>query len=264
MSKTNILGALVGDIIGSVYEFRNTKSMDFELFTKWSRFTDDSVMTLAVAKWLTEDEIHSTSYLIGCMQELGQRYPKAGYGGNFGWWLRQPNPKPYNSWGNGSGMRVSPVGLYAKTLDEALALAALTASVSHNHPEGVKGAQAVAACMFLCRDGKTKQEIKGYVEQNFGYNLNRTIAEIRPDYHFDVSCQGSVPEAIIAFLEGESFEEVIRLAISLGGDSDTIGAMAGAIAACMYPIPVEIADKCYNILTEDLREINDRFLNLVQ
>lgn len=263
MSKTNILGALVGDIIGSVYEFRNTKSMDFELFTKWSRFTDDSVMTLAVAKWLTEDKIHSTSYLIGCMQELGQRYPKAGYGGNFGWWLRQPNPKPYNSWGNGSGMRVSPVGLYAKTLDEALALAALTASVSHNHPEGVKGAQAVAACMFLCRDGKTKQEIKGYVEQNFGYNLNRTIAEIRPDYHFDVSCQGSVPEAIIAFLEGESFEEVIRLAISLGGDSDTIGAMAGAIAACMYPIPVEIADKCYNILTEDLREINDRFLNLV-
>ena len=158
----------------------------------------------------------------------------------------------------------SPVGLYAKTLDEALALAALTASVSHNHPEGVKGAQAVAACMFLCRDGKTKQEIKGYVEQNFGYNLNRTIAEIRPDYHFDVSCQGSVPEAIIAFLEGESFEEVIRLAISLGGDSDTIGAMAGAIAACMYPIPVEIADKCYNILTEDLREINDRFMNLVQ
>jgi ADP-ribosylglycohydrolase len=198
------------------------------------------------------------------MQELGQRYPKAGYGGNFGWWLRQPNPKPYNSWGNGSGMRVSPVGLYAKTLDEALALAALTASVSHNHPEGVKGAQAVAACMFLCRDGKTKQEIKGYVEQNFGYNLNRTIAEIRPDYHFDVSCQGSVPEAIIAFLEGESFEEVIRLAISLGGDSDTIGAMAGAIAACMYPIPVEIADKCYNILTEDMREINDRFMNLVQ
>ena len=264
MNKINILGALAGDIIGSVYEFRNTKSTDFELFTKWSRFTDDSVMTLAVAKWLTEDKIHSTLYLIRCMQELGRRYAKAGYGGRFSAWLRENKPQPYNSWGNGSGMRVSPVGLYAKTLDEALALAALTASVSHNHPEGVKGAQAIAACMFLCREGKTKQEIKEYVEKNFGYNLNRTIAEIRPEYSFDVSCQGSVPEAIIAFLEGESFEEVIRLAISLGGDSDTIAAMASAIAACIYPIPAEIADKCYNILTEDLREINDRFMNLVQ
>ena len=174
------------------------------------------------------------------------------------------NPQPYNSWGNGAGMRVSPVGLYAKTLDEALALAALTASVSHNHPEGVKGAQAIATCVFLCKQGKSKQEIKDYVERTFGYNLHRTIAEIRPGYDFDVSCQGSAPEAIIAFLEGNSFEEVIRLAISLGGDSDTIGAMAGAIAACMYPIPEVIAERCNNILTEDLREIQDRFLNLVK
>jgi ADP-ribosylglycohydrolase len=160
-------------------------------------------------------------------------------------------------------MRVSPVGLYANTLDEALALASITASVSHNHPEGVKGAQAIATSVFLCKEGKSKQEIKEYVEKTFDYNLNRRIADIRPTYDFDVSCQGSVPEAIIAFLEGNSFEEVIRLAISLGGDSDTIGAMAGAIAACMYPIPEEIAVRCDSILTEDLREIKDKFCKLV-
>ena len=156
------------------------------------------------------------------------------------------------------------MGLYAKTLDEALALAALTASVSHNHPEGVKGAQAIATSVFLCKQGKPKQEIKEYVEKTFGYNLHRTIAEIRPRYGFDVSCQGSVPEAIIAFLEGNYFEEVIRLAISLGGDSDTIGAMAGAIAACMYPIPDEIALRCDRVLTDDLREIKDRFCQLIE
>ena len=159
-------------------------------------------------------------------------------------------------------MRVSPVGLYAKTLDESLSLAALTASVSHNHPEGVKGAQAIATSVFLAKQGKSKAEIKTYVKNTFGYDLNRTIAEIRPRYGFDVSCQGSVPEAIIAFLEGKSFEEVIRLAISLGGDSDTIGAMAGAIAACVYPIPEEIAERCNSILTEDLREIKDRFFEV--
>ena len=198
------------------------------------------------------------------MQELGNRYPNAGYGGNFWAWLREENPQPYNSWGNGAGMRVSPVGLYAKTLDEALALAALTASVSHNHPEGVKGAQAIAACVFLCKEGKSKAEIKEYIEKTFDYNLNRSIAEIRPRYEFDVSCQGSVPEAIIAFLDGNSFEEVIRLAISLGGDSDTIGAMAGAIAACMYPIPDEIVNRCNTILTEDLKEIKDKFIELLK
>ena len=264
MKKIKMLGAIVGDIVGSVYEFHNTKSMNFELFTPWSRFTDDSVMTLAVAKWLVEDETHTIHYLIYCMQELGNRYPNAGYGGNFRTWLREDNPQPYNSWGNGAGMRVSPVGLYAKTLDEALALAALTASVSHNHPEGVKGAQAIAACVFLCKEGKSKAEIKEYIEKTFDYNLNRSIAEIRPRYEFDVSCQGSVPEAIIAFLDGNSFEEVIRLAISLGGDSDTIGAMAGSIAACMYPIPDEIVNRCNTILTEDLKEIKDKFIELLK
>ena len=259
-----MLGAIIGDIVGSIYEFQNTKSMDFDLITPWSNFTDDSVMTLAVAKWLVEDETHTIHYLIYCMQELGNRYPKAGYGGNFSAWIREDEPQPYNSWGNGAGMRVSPVGLYAKTLDEALALAALTASVSHNHPEGVKGAQAIATSVFLCKEGKSKQEIKEYVEKTFDFNLNRQIADIRPTYDFDVSCQGSVPEAIIAFLEGNSFEEVIRLAISLGGDSDTIGAMAGAIAACCYEIPQYISDKCNAILTEDLREIQNEFEKLIE
>ncbi len=261
--KTSMLGAIVGDIVGSPYEFYNTKSPSFELLTPQSCFTDDSVMTLAVAKWLIEDEAHTIHYLIYCMQELGNRYPNAGYGGNFSAWLREDEPQPYNSWGNGAGMRVSPVGLYANTLDEALALAALTASVSHNHPEGVKGAQAIAACVFFCKEGKSKQEIKEYVEKTFDYNLNRRIADIRPTYDFDVSCQGSVPEAIIAFLEGNSFEEVIRLAVSLGGDSDTIACMAGAIAACMYPIPRDIAERCDSILTDDLREIKNQFIDLV-
>ena len=210
------------------------------------------------------DEAHTIHYLIYCMQELGNRYPNAGYGGRFEMWLEEDNPQPYNSWGNGAGMRVSPVGLYAKTLDEALALAAITASVSHNHPEGVKGAQAIAASVFLCKEGKSKQEIKEFVEKTFYYNLDRTIAEIRPVYDYDVSCQGSAPEAIIAFLEGNSFEEVIRLAISIGGDSDTIGAMAGGIAACKYPIPDEIIERCNTILTDDLREIDDQFCHWIK
>jgi ADP-ribosylglycohydrolase len=259
-----MLGALVGDIIGSVYEFNNTKTTDFELFTPESRFTDDSVMTLAVAKWLMVDEAHKPDTLIACMQELGRHYSWAGYGGHFERWLWQYNPQPYNSWGNGAGMRVSPVGLYATTLEQALGLASITASVSHNHPEGVKGAQAIAASVFLCKQGKTKAEIKSYVERTFGYDLNRTIDEIRSSYSFDVSCQGSVPESIIAFLEGNSFEEVIRLAISLGGDSDTIACMAGAIAACMYPIPEEMTERCNNILTSDLRGIEDAFISLIE
>lgn len=264
MENVKMLGALAGDIIGSVYEFYGTKSTEFDLFSDASRFTDDSVMTLAVAKWLVEDEAHTLHYLIYCMQELGNEHPYAGYGGMFLGWLSEDNPKPYNSWGNGAGMRVSPVGLFAKTLDEALALAALTASVTHNHPEGVKGAQAIATSVFLAKEGKSKQEIKEYIEKTFDYNLHRTIAEIRPRYGFDVSCQGSVPEAIIAFLEGNSFEEVIRLAISLGGDSDTIGAMAGAIAACVYPIPKEIAERCDKLLTEDLKEIKDKFITMIE
>lgn len=259
-----MIGALIGDIIGSVYEFNNIKSTDFELFYEESYFTDDTVMTLAVAKWLIEDDTHTEQHLIRCMQELGRRYPDAGYGGTFYRWIFQDDPQPYNSWGNGAGMRVSPVGLYAKSLDEALRLAEITASVSHNHPEGIKGAQAVAASVFLCKEGNTKAEIKDYVERTFGYDLSRTCDEIRPNYRFDVSCQGSVPEAIIAFLEGNSFEEVLRLAISLGGDSDTIACMACGIAACMYPIPDDIAEICDEILTDDLRWIKNKFIDITK
>ena len=164
-----MLGALVGDIIGSVYEFHNTKSTDFELFRDGSRFTDDSVMTLAVAKWLTEDEAHTIYYLICCMQDLGHLHPNAGYGGHFMGWLWKENPQPYNSWGNGAGMRISPVGLYAKTIDEALTLAAITASVSHNHPEGVKGAQAIAASVFLAKQGKTWADSSSCVFSDSGH-----------------------------------------------------------------------------------------------
>ena len=264
MGKVKMLGALVGDIVGSVYEFHNVKYTDFELFTPWTNFTDDSVMTLAVAKWLMEDESRSMQGLAYYMQELGKKYPNAGYGGNFSAWLYQEHPQPYNSWGNGSGMRVSPVGLYARTLDEALALAAVTAAVTHNHSEGVKGAQAIAASVFLCREGKSKEEIRDYVERVFDYDLHRRIEDIRPSYSFDVSCQGSVPEAIIAFLEGNDFEEVIRLAVSIGGDSDTIACMAGAIAACLYPIPDWMAEKCDVVLTDELRQIKDQFMALLE
>ena len=239
-----MLGAIIGDIVGSTREWRNIKTEDFELVLKGSRFTDDTIMTLAVAEWLMTDPEHKPETLVACMQRLGRRYPNAGYGGMFRKWLANDNPQPYGSFGNGSAMRVSPVGLYANSLDEALELARITASVSHNHPEGIKGAQAVAACVYLQKEGKPKAEIKKYIEQTFGYDLNRTINEIRTYYTFDVSCQGSVPEAIIAFLEGNSFEEVIRLAVSIGGDSDTIACMAGAIAACRYTVPDEIETRC--------------------
>jgi ADP-ribosylglycohydrolase len=264
MGNMKMLGALAGDIIGSTYESRNVKSVSFDLFPDGSAFTDDSVMTLAVAKWLLDDKVHSCAGLIKCMQELGRRHKDAGYGPHFLQWLFSSNPQPYNSWGNGAGMRVSPVGLYAKTLDEALALAAVTASISHNHAEGVKGAQAIAASVFLCKHGRGKQEIKEYIETMFGYDLDRCIADIRRTYCFDVSCQGSVPEAIIAFLEGNSFEEVIRLAISIGGDSDTIGCMAGAIAACCYEIPDAIASRCDGLLTPDLREIKNKIIKTLK
>jgi len=175
-----MLGAIIGDIVGSVYEFNNTKDYNFHLLTPKTTFTDDTVMTLAVAKWLTEDDSHSHEYLVKCMKELGLRHPNRGYGGNFRLWLSTPNPQSYNSWGNGSGMRVSPVGFYATTLDEALELAKVSAEVTHNHPEGIKGAQAIAAAVFLARQKKSKAEIKAYIEEEFEYNLNRTIAEMRP------------------------------------------------------------------------------------
>lgn len=254
-----MLGAIIGDVVGSVYEFDNTKDYNFHLLTPRSEFTDDTVMTLAVAKWLVEDETHSHEYLVKCMRELGLKYPWAGYGGNFKRWLIEREPKPYNSWGNGSGMRVSPVGFYARSLDEALDLAKISAEVTHNHPEGIKGAQAIAAAVFLTRQGKSKEELRRYLEATFDYDLHRTIDEIRPDYTYDVSCMGSVPEAVIAYLDSHDFESTIRNAVSIGGDSDTIGAMAGAIAQAAYDMPKALAGYCYGLLTPTLRHMLDNF-----
>ncbi len=245
-----MLGAIIGDIIGSTYEFNNVKTTDFELFPPECEPTDDSLMTIAVAQWLMEDPNYEPDKLIRCMQAIGRRYPipKGGFGGMFISWLHTDNPQPTGSWGNGAGMRVSPVGLFAQDMETALNLAKTTAMISHNHPEGIKGAQAIAAAVFMAKSGSSKQEIKEFIEKNFQYDLNRTIDQIRPSYDFEASCQKSVPEAIIAFMEGNDFEEVIRLAVSLGGDSDTIACMAGAIAGSYYPIPQHINNKCWNLL----------------
>ena len=273
MYYNKILGGIVGDIIGSTREWNNIKTEDFELLPAGSRFTDDTVMTLAVAEWLMTDPAHSERGLVECMQRLGRKYPNAGYGGMFSRWLATDNPEPYNSFGNGSAMRVSPVGLYANSLEEALELARITASVSHNHPEGIKGAQAIAAAIYLKRTERFDEEgaIKRFVEKNFGYNLDIDLREIRQDYAFDVTCEGSVPIAIMAFLqEPHRAEKAIRLAVSMGGDSDTIGCMTAAIATAERPHTIrggslshEIEDMCRELLPPDLLDINDRFLAFI-
>ena len=254
-----MLGAIAGDIIGSLYEFVELKKYDFELLPQGSRFTDDSVMTIAVAYWLAHydeyDEIgHTRERLIECMQEIGRKYPDAGFGSSFYHWLWSENPQPYNSWGNGAAMRVSPVGLFAETLDEALTLAKMSAEVSHNHPAGIAGAQSVAAAVWMAKHGHSKDEIRDYIMCRFNYDLTRTVDEIRPTYQWDVSCQGSVPESIICFLEGKDFIDVVRKAVSLGGDADTMACIAGSIAACIYPIPEWIANRCEYLLDPYLRQ----------
>ena len=254
-----MLGAIIGDIIGSVYEFNNKKQKDFHLFTPMSRFTDDTVMTLAVAEWLTEDKEHSEEGLVLRMQDLGRRYPYVGYGGGFRRWLYNQQPKPYNSYGNGSAMRVSPIAFYAQSLEETLRLATISAKVTHNHPEGIKGAKAIASATYLARTGASKTEIKAYVEANFKYNLNLQLDHIRSIVCDAMSCQKTVPAAIWAFLEGEDFEDVIRIAVSLGGDSDTIAAMAGSIAQAFYGLPLKLATYCYALLTPYLRTILNKF-----
>lgn len=273
MYNNRILGGIIGDIIGSTREWKNVKTEDFDLFPNGSRFTDDTVMTLAVAQWLMTDPSHTRDGLIKCMQSLGRKYPNAGYGGMFRKWLKSYNPQPYGSFGNGSAMRVSPVGLYASSMEEALELARITASVTHNHPEGIKGAQAIAASIFIKRTEKfdVAGKIKRFVKGHFGYNLDVDLREIRPDYHFDVTCQGSVPIAIMAFLqEHHDAEKAIRLAVSMGGDSDTIGCMTASIAATQQPFTVsssylssEIENKCLEILTPDLLDINNKFLAFI-
>jgi ADP-ribosylglycohydrolase len=243
-----ILGAIAGDIIGSPYEFNNVKTTRFDLFTKDTYFTDDSVLTIATMEALLKKLDYTETY-----QKYGRMYPYRGYGGHFEDWIYEEKPEPYNSWGNGSAMRASPIGWYCGTIEAVLEEAKKSAGVSHNHPEGIKGAQAVAASVFLARRGKTKKEIKEFITETFGYNLDRTLDEIRPEYKFDVSCQGSVPEAILAFLESDDFESAVRLAVSIGGDSDTIACVAGAIAEAFYgEIPAGIVDAVSVILGPDL------------
>lgn len=258
-----MLGAIVGDIIGSAYEFKNTKRKEFHLFTPKSKFTDDTVMTLAVARWLCDDKEHCKETLVRYMQELGRRYPTAGYAGSFMRWLYNPEPQPYNSYGNGSAMRVSPVAFYAHSLQEALGLAKISAEVTHNHSEGIKGAQAIASSIYLARHGATKREIKSYVEEQFHYDLSQQLDDIRPTYSYDMSCQHTVPQALLAFLEGVNFEDVIRSAVSIGGDSDTIAAMAGGIAQAFYVIPKKLSSYCYALLTPELRGVLNDFEDLL-
>lgn len=256
-----IIGAICGDIIGSTREFNPIKTKNFQLLEINSTFTDDTILTLAIAKWLTDDKNYSQKTLIKNMQELTRLYPNAGYGGSFSKWIISDNPQPYNSWGNGSAMRVSPVAWITSSLDKTEELAKISAIVTHNAPEGVVGAQATASAIYLARTGESKREIKTYIEDKYHYNLSRKIDDIRPTYTFEVSCQKSVPEAIISFLESDSYIDSIRNAISLGGDADTQSAIAGSIAAAYYKdgVPEKIANKCINILSDDLQEILNNF-----
>jgi len=249
-----MFGAIAGDVIGSIYEHTRIKTTQFPLFQKFSCFTDDTVMTIAVA-----DAILNQTEYAASMKSFGRKYPKAGYGRAFMEWILDLESKPYNSWGNGSAMRVSPIGFAFATEEAVLSEARKSAEVSHNHPEGVKGAQAVALAIFLSRRGESKENIRKEISDRFGYHLKRSITEIRPDYRFDVSCQGSVPEAITAFLDSDDYEDAIRKAISLGGDSDTIACIAGGISQAFYKeIPAEIVAEVRKRLPLEFLERIDR------
>jgi ADP-ribosylglycohydrolase len=250
-----MLGAIAGDVIGSVHEGAGTKTRNFPLFVPASCFTDDTVLTAAVAEKL----LRGGDY-VDLFHRYVHAYPNVGYGGTFLRWATQRNRDPYNSWGNGSAMRVSPIGFACTALDEVLAQARESAEVTHNHPEAVRGAQATAAAIFLARSGRTKPDIKAYIEQQFGYDLSKHLDDIRWRYWFDVSCQGSVPQSIIAFLESDSFEDAVRNAISLGGDADTMACIAGGIAGAFYGgVPEPIRDRVLAVLDEHLRGIVAEF-----
>lgn len=252
-----MIGAIIGDIVGSVYEWDNIKTKDFPMFRQDCFFTDDTVMTLAIAEGLMNGG--NSFDFVAAMKKYGRLYLDAGYGGRFSDWLGSDHSGPYNSWGNGSAMRVSAVGWAFDTLSEVERYAAISAAVTHNHQEGIKGAKATAASIFLARSGKSKDEIKEYVKSTYDYNLDRTLDEIRPDYRFNESCQETVPEAIIAFLESVDFEDAIRNAISLGGDSDTLAAITGSIAEGAYGVPEHIKAKALSILDEQLIEVYNYF-----
>ncbi len=249
-----MLGAIAGDIIGSRFEWHPTKETNFELFSSESHFSDDTILTVAVAHSLLENISYAES-----LKHFGNKY-EAGYGSSFYAWLNSKSSEPYNSWGNGSAMRVSPVAYAFNSVDEVLKNAKKSAEVTHNHPEGIKGAQAVALAIFLARTGSDKQIIKDELSKRFGYDLDRTLEAIRPDYVFEVSCQKSVPESIICFLEASGYEETVRNAVSLGGDSDTISCIAGSIAEAFYKVvPEEIARNALERLPPEFIKIIKRF-----
>ncbi len=255
--KGTILGAIVGDTMGSVYEFISTKNYNFPMPLPRMEYTDDSVMTLAIADWIYSGN-HSEEHLVEILQDWGRKYPNpyGGYGGMFSMWLTNPNPQPYNSWGNGSAMRVSACGFAFDTLEQTIETATVSAAVTHNHPEGIKGAVATAVAIFLARTGKTKEEIRTHIEEQYGYDLHRTCDTIRPYYDFEISCQETVPQSLIAFLDSVNYEDAIRLAISLGGDADTMGAITGAVAAAYYKeIPDALATFTLSKLPDDLKQV---------
>jgi ADP-ribosylglycohydrolase len=264
-----MIGAIIGDVIGSVYEWHNTKSEDFELFSRFTRYTDDTVLTAAIADAILnkkQDHIrllnsyYSRKIYAAKVKQFARMYPDAGFGGRFEEWVKGNSNRPYRSYGNGSAMRVSPIGFAYHTLDEVLKEAKNSALITHNHREGIKGAQAVASAIFLARTGKSKDEIQMFISRTFKYNLRRSLADIRPNYKFDSSCQGSVPEAIIAFLESDNFMDAIRKAISLGGDSDTIACITGAIAHAFYKeVPSDIWGSVRLKLSSHIRGITDVF-----
>ena len=250
-----MIGAIIGDVVGSFYEFRPAESKDFELFCDKSHVTDDTVLSVATADVLMNGLDYAKSY-----QKYARKYPHRGYGGNFLIWTYEDDPQPYNSYGNGSAMRVSPIAYAFDTMEEVRAEARRSAMVTHNHPEGIKGAESTASCVFAALQGWNKDRIRKMVVDDFGYDLDRTCDDIRSEYHFDVTCQGSVPESIIAFLESESFEDAVRLAVSLGGDADTMACIAGGIAEAYYKeIPKFMADEVFSRMDDDLRGVVDAF-----
>lgn len=262
-----MFGAILGDIIGSPFEFdRGGKTKVFPLFSRASKFTDDSVMTIAVAEALMDSmgrsDGETTGRLVGAMLKWGRKYPYAGYGARFSRWLDEEDPKPYGSYGNGSAMRVSAAGWLYGTLEETRHYAWLSAAVSHDHPEGLKGAEAAASAIFLARKGETKDKIRDFIVREFGYDLTRTCDEIRPGYRHVESCQKTVPEAITAFLEGGDFEDVIRTAVSLGGDCDTLTCIAGGIAEAYYGVPEWLKYECFKRVPEEFRAVLERFQSM--